>query len=813
MLLYYPKSEEQIAARLLDKYSDIKIFLQNHGLTLTYPLHVVIDDKLDEARVDVTMVPHREVRIPLRAPGVLEDGYLQTDPWIYFFFKGLCLQGVYSERSGLPGAAHKVFGDAVSPNRVFPAWIKEGICQLLYVIYTGNQIQDPYQTALFQHTEFPEIDDVSHRPEQWPGKNSYYIFGIPFMQWIYERYGWQRILEFVRLHGKGLVPFEIDLKARETFGQSYSELWDSYKQEHARPKSSGHGYNIAGYWPQPFVYWNFKGIYPGVERIRSRGRYGYVRKNNSVRLSEYESDGRARLHEYRNTTPLVFGADHIWDPGPGDVAVSRRGHRSGLILLPENQNLWLKQIYRPKKTEAVFIPAPPGVLGMSGPVKANDGRIAVAANLRGNWDIWVYDGQWQRITSEPSIEMDPWWNAHRLVFASNITGRFQIHAADRRPVSDCSTVAVLPRQNTYLCLSSGGWQPRRFNVNQLSEPLQTADNHDFEGDSQKAENLESRPYTPFKSIWPNYFRPDGFAGSDDLQLGIKTAGRDVSKRYRMDAGARYSFKHNYISVILGARAKDIALRFTRYPISYNPKQEEEIEESRHEGRFSWQPFGIEEIEISANGQWYDPLDGSGDSGDLFWGALGYRKSLGRHKGWVNLDVFSRGSQSLFGGFNLVFGEKILSSIHFLGGKTWGDTDQGRNTYRIGGNLTEGSFTQRPTRLFPLRGFSSNLLEDRGAFTTGLEFYWPLFNLQKGYKTLPVFLHRMRLGTFIDAGAAGDPIDLDDTLVGAGFELITSLEIGWRRTSSFRIGLGWPVVQPDFLDETGPVFLLQLGNPL
>jgi hypothetical protein len=147
-------------------------------------------------------------------------------------------------------------------------------------------------------------------------------------------------------------------------------------------------------------------------------------------------------------------------------------------------------------------------------------------------------------------------------------------------------------------------------------------------------------------------------------------------------------------------------------------------------------------------------------------------------------------------------------------RPWGDTDQGRNTFRIGGNLTEGSFTQRPTRLFPLRGFGANLLEATEAFTAGLEFYWPLFNLQQGYKTLPVFLHRMRLGTFVDAGAAEDSISIDDDiLVGAGFELITSLEIGWRRTSSFRIGLGWPVFQPDFLDETGPVFLIQLGNPL
>ena len=148
-----------------------------------------------------------------------------------------------------------------------------------------------------------------------------------------------------------------------------------------------------------------------------------------------------------------------------------------------------------------------------------------------------------------------------------------------------------------------------------------------------------------------------------------------------------------------------------------------------------------------------------------------------------------------------------------GVKTWGDINPGHNTFRIGGNLTEGYFTQRPTRLFPLRGFEANILEAPEAVTTGIEVYWPLFNIQKGYNTLPVFFHRLRLGTFVDAGAAGESISIDDTLVGAGFELITSLEIGWGKLSSFRVGLGWPVVQPDFLDESGPVFLMQLGNPL
>ena len=36
---------------------------------------------------------------------------------------------------------------------------------------------------------------------------------------------------------------------------------------------------------------------------------------------------------------------------------------------------------------------------------------------------------------------------------------------------------------------------------------------------------------------------------------------------------------------------------------------------------------------------------------------------------------------------------------------------------------------------------------------------------------------------------------------------------WGKLSSFRVGLGWPVIQPDYLDESTPVLLIQLGNPL
>jgi hypothetical protein len=813
LFLYYPQSAEPIATRLMEEFPAIRDFLITQELPLIYPLHVIIDNKLDRPVVEVQMIPHIEIRIPMRAPGVLEDGYLETDPWAYFFFKGLCLLGIYGERSGIYSAAGKIFGQLVSPNRILPEWLKSGICDLLYRIYKGDWRTDPYYSALFANIEWPGIDDISHRSEKWPGSDGHRIFGLPFMHWIYQRYGWKPILGFIRLHGKGLVPIEIDIKAREVFANSYSALWEIFRAEHIRNKQTVPGLPITGYWPEPTVYWNDSGIYPGVVRGRSRGRYGYVTQDMGVRLSEYSGRGRVRLYEYRNSTPLVFSGNHIWDPGPGNVALSRRGHHPFLVKLPETGSLWLEQFYRNQKKDIISIPSPPGALGMSGPVAADDGRIAVSVNTGGNWDIWVYDNQWHRVSFAPSIEMDPWWNGNRLVFSSNLSGQFQIHAADMRQLTRCPTAAVLPRGNHFLCLTPNGWQISEYNTADLPEAAYTARSPAPVEDTAAPGPPPARPYTPWKSIWPNYVRPDGFLSTTDFQLGLVTAGRDVTRRFSVDAGARYSFDMDYISVVAGGNVNDFGARFNRYAISYTPNNSRTVDESRHEARVAWQPAEMRGLEIAANGRWYEPLTGSGDREDEFWGSLSLGHEIGRHRGWVNLDVFTENSQSFFGGVDFWFGEKIFTSVHFLGGNTWGDINPGHNTFRIGGNLTEGYFTQRPTRLFPLRGFEDNILEAKQAYSTGIEVYWPLFNLQEGYKTLPLFLHRLRLGTFVDAGAASDSLSLDDTLVGAGFELITSLQVGWGKVSSFRVGLGWPVLQPDYLDESGPVVLIQVGKPL
>lgn len=86
-------------------------------------------------------------------------------------------------------------------------------------------------------------------------------------------------------------------------------------------------------------------------------------------------------------------------------------------------------------------------------------------------------------------------------------------------------------------------------------------------------------------------------------------------------------------------------------------------------------------------------------------------------------------------------------------------------------------------------------------------------LQSGYKSLPLFLRNLRLGTFVDAGFAADNFSGDELLIGAGFQLITGMEIAWGFMADFSVGLAWPVKQPDDMHYTGPQFLIQIGRPL
>ncbi|MDH3573646.1 MAG: hypothetical protein OEM90_08585 [Desulfobacteraceae bacterium] len=829
IFFYFPENEKEIASPLTEKLPEMIAFLALWKLPVKHPIHIILDDKLDAPEVEVHIIPHREIRIPIRAPGVLEDGYTEADPWEYFIFKGLCLQGIYGIRSGIPGFFHKVFGEIISPNVIMPQWVEEGICSLMYALYRQKEIQDPFESAIFQASPPPDLDIVSNHPQIWPGNQGYRIYGKPFIYWLYRKYGWEKIIDFLRSHGRGLIPIEIDLKARQVFGKTGVALWREFQNEHTREPDATPGLLITGYWSEPFVFWNQAGVYPGKLKIRNRGRYGYAEPDGTLWVSEY--DKASKIYKYSKGTAVSTDTKHLWDPGLGRVAVTRKGHLPQIIVFPNDSKGGFRLSEKLEKDQVETISAPPGILQLSGPVRDKKGRIAVAGNLAGNWDIWVFDGQWHRMTNTLSIEMDPWWENDSLVYVSNISGRFQIHGADQSQITHSEYGAILPRQGQFLNLIQNGWQVQSYEIGR-----QPFTKFEFLPESlidvaSKPTTLETKPYDPFKSVWPNYIRPDIFIGATDLQLGIATKSRDVTGNYATDAGIRYSFDSDYLALRAAFQARQFGTQYTRYPLSYQTALAQKVDESRNEIKLFWRPTDLKKtkraeelrssdgtefsqgIELSVNWRNYKPLEEEGPTEDEFWAALAVVNTWGILRGWGNLELLSEDRQSLSGGIRVLFGDQILTSIHMMGGRAWGESLSGHNAFRIGGNVIEGYFTRRPSKLFPIRGFDSNILDAPKAASTGIEVFWPMANLQTGYETLPLFFHRLRLGTFVDAGFAGEDITGDDLLVGGGFELVTSLEIAWGNLSSFRIGISWPLVQPDYLDQKGPLFIFQIGRPL
>jgi hypothetical protein len=298
-----------------------------------------------------------------------------------------------------------------------------------------------------------------------------------------------------------------------------------------------------------------------------------------------------------------------------------------------------------------------------------------------------------------------------------------------------------------------------------------------------------------------------------FQLGISTKGLDVSKSYAWDAGVRYSADEGDTSWRLGYKAKEFSTRATRYPFSYGTLRKTGVNETRLDVKLAWSPINLKSLAVSGNWRRYEPEGPDQPTQELWWGNILWNDAMGPLRSLANLDLFNDDSQSMYGELQYSTGNRLNTIIHLRAGKTWGRLNPGHNSFRIGGSAGEGFFTQRATRLFPLRGFDSDILDASQAASASLDLVVPLLKLQTGYKTLPLFLHNMNLGGFVDTGFAAEHVDADEILVSAGLELITGMELAWDIMSRFSIGLAWPIKQPDDLNQSGPVLLIQIGRPL
>ncbi len=120
---------------------------------------------------------------------------------------------------------------------------------------------------------------------------------------------------------------------------------------------------------------------------------------------------------------------------------------------------------------------------------------------------------------------------------------------------------------------------------------------------------------------------------------------------------------------------------------------------------------------------------------------------------------------------------------------WTDSDVEDARFKLGG----------PYGRFVLRGFPDAAMRGKQAVSAGLTYEFPLFSIERGMGHWPLFLDDVRLGLFVDAGMAGDQLNLQDLRVGFGLEGRLSLTLGYSMPFELIAGIAQGVAerQPRF----------------
>ena len=128
----------------------------------------------------------------------------------------------------------------------------------------------------------------------------------------------------------------------------------------------------------------------------------------------------------------------------------------------------------------------------------------------------------------------------------------------------------------------------------------------------------------------------------------------------------------------------------------------------------------------------------------------------------------------------------------LGGGIAGGELKRRGFFFIGGfpeqDLLDALLNSTPVGGVFLRGYPRGAVYGDQYHLFNFEYRMPLFEIEKGVLSLPLYFNHVHLAAFVDCGNAffGEP-DLDDFKVGVGAEVLLELVIGYYVPTTLRVG--------------------------
>jgi len=239
--IHYYEGEESVAQKLMPMSEEVYE-------TLTHKLGVQ-----PKGRTEVTLVSHRDVAQSLSWSNPYRRMLLWVSPPLsdrpeadyHDWLRELFIRE-YSHILFLSDAAHAKFptilmrrlvGALMTPSAMTPDWMSQGLSVYFQISETTGKsamTEMILRTDILQK-KFLRLDQMAGSQIDWPGPLAGEVYGGAFWQYLSERYGEEKIFEFIHRMGASPWNFTFNHKAKKVFRdsegnrKSFHELWKDWK--------------------------------------------------------------------------------------------------------------------------------------------------------------------------------------------------------------------------------------------------------------------------------------------------------------------------------------------------------------------------------------------------------------------------------------------------------------------------------------------------------------------------------------------------------------------------------------------------------
>ncbi|MDQ3389416.1 MAG: hypothetical protein M3483_07935, partial [Gemmatimonadota bacterium] len=201
-------------------------------------IDLLVADNVDFANGYATPLPTNRVVIYAHPP-VGEPSLAFYDDWLELVITHELAHVFHLDYAGsVYRPLRSVFGRApfLFPSVLVPGWVIEGLATHLESELTrsgrvrGTMHDMALRTAILQDAFF-SIDRATGSPVTWPGGSTRYIYGSLFIAHLAERYGEEKVGEFVRAVGGSFIPYRLNAAAERSFGISFTRAWEEWEAQ------------------------------------------------------------------------------------------------------------------------------------------------------------------------------------------------------------------------------------------------------------------------------------------------------------------------------------------------------------------------------------------------------------------------------------------------------------------------------------------------------------------------------------------------------------------------------------------------------